>query len=155
MKSLFYNTLIIGFGKEGGHMGLLPVLLVACVFLLAACTSKGESSGVSDPEAYHKITAAQAKAKIEAGGVTVVDVRTAEEYADKHIPGAVLVPNESIGAEPPAGLPDKDAVLLVYCRTGVRSRQASHKLVALGYTQVFDFGGIVDWGYETQSGPAA
>ena len=131
---------------------LLPALLAACAFLLAACTSKGESSG---GEAYHKITAAEAKDRMDAGGVTIVDVRTAEEYADKHIPGAVLVPNESIGAEPPAGLPDKDAVLLVYCRTGVRSKQASHKLEALGYTQIYDFGGIVDWKYETQSGPSA
>lgn len=89
---------------------------------------------------------------LDEGGVTVVDVRTAEEYAEQHIPGAVLVPNESIGDEPPAKLPDQDAVLLVHCRTGVRSKQASDKLIKLGYTQVYDFGGIVDWPYETESG---
>lgn len=142
-------------------------ILLTSAFLLAACSSPGGGAPAS-PEnsaapsavsgsqngAYHKITAEKAKEMIDAGGVTVVDVRTAEEYAQKHIPGAVLVPNESIGGEPPEKLPDKDAVLLVHCRTGVRSKQASEKLVKLGYTQVYDFGGIVDWTYETQSGAA-
>lgn len=139
--------------------------LLALSLLLSACTSAGtgsaepsksggSSSAQSELSAYSKITAEEAKAKLDAGGATVVDVRTAEEYADKHIPGAVLVPVESIGEEPPAALPDKDAVLLVHCRTGVRSRQASEKLAALGYTQVYDFGGIVDWPYETETGEA-
>lgn len=134
---------------------ILPALLAACVFLLAACASGTPSeSDASGGTGYHKITAGQAKEKIDAGGVTVVDVRTKEEYAAGHIPGAVLVPNESIAGEPPAALPDKDAVLLVHCRTGVRSKQAADKLAAMGYTQVYDFGGIVDWTYPTESGAA-
>lgn len=126
-------------------------LAMGCTLLLAACGG-APSSGESG--AYHKITAEDAKKMLDEGSATVVDVRTAEEYAENHIPGAVLVPNESIGDEAPEALPDKDAVLLVHCRTGVRSKQASDKLVKLGYTRVYDFGGIVDWPYDTEAGAA-
>ncbi|QNM05321.1 rhodanese-like domain-containing protein [Qiania dongpingensis] len=131
------------------RMPLVLTLAICCAVLFAACSSKSKPS---DGEAYHKITAEEAKKMLDEGGVTVVDVRTAEEYAEKHIPDAVLVPVESIGTEPPELLPDKDAVLLIHCRTGVRSKQASDKLVKLGYTQIYDFGGIVDWPYETIGG---
>lgn len=136
----------------------LLTLLLSLGLLLNGCSSsdRGSSSeAASSPEpdkSYHKITAAQAKEMMDAGGVIIVDVRTAEEYAEKHIPGAILVPNESIADEPPSALPDPEAVLLVYCRSGVRSRQASDKLVDLGYTNIYDFGGIIDWPYETVSG---
>ena len=103
-------------------------------------------------EAYHKITAEEAKKMMDEGGVTIVDVRRADEYAAKHIPGAILVPNESIKEEQPEALPDKDAVLLIHCRTGIRSKDASDKLVAMGYKNVYDFGGINDWTYETETG---
>lgn len=136
----------------------LAGLLIGCVFLISACSAgpkAAENSQESASEdAYHKITAKEAKKMLDEGGVTVVDVRTKEEYVVKHIPGAVLVPNESIGDEDPEKLPDKDAVLLVHCRTGVRSKQASDKLVKLGYKNIYDFGGIVDWEYETESGAA-
>lgn len=137
------------------------------VLFLTACSSAGKdssseaSSGASaktseretaGSEAYHKITAKEAKEMMDAGSVTIVDVRTAEEYAEKHIPDALLLPVESIGNEMPEALPDKNAVLLLHCRTGVRSKQAADKLAALGYTNVYDFGGIVDWTYETESG---
>lgn len=89
---------------------------------------------------------------MDSGGVTVVDVRRPEEYAEKHIPGAILVSNETIAEKSSEMLPDKDAVLLIYCRTGVRSKQASDKLIKLGYKNIYDFGGIVDWQYETESG---
>lgn len=125
-------------------MQSLSLLFALFLFLMAGCSSSDS--------AYHKISAEEAKKKIEAGGVTIVDVRTAEEYAEKHLAGAVLVPNEAIGAQPPSALPDLDATLLVYCRSGVRSKQASDKLVKLGYTHVYDFGGIIDWPYETVSG---
>ncbi|RGZ01294.1 rhodanese-like domain-containing protein [Clostridium sp. AM58-1XD] len=145
---------------------ILSGLVLSCIFLLSACSAPGgkspadqnaaptSASAEAVESAYHKITAEEAKEMIDKGDVTIVDVRTADEYKDAHIPGAVLVPNESIGSELPEALPDTDAVLLVHCRTGIRSRQASDKLVELGYTQVYDFGGIVDWPYETESGEA-
>ena len=112
-------------------------------------SSAESASPDSDENAYHKITAGEAKQMMDQGNVTIVDVRTAEEYADGHIPGSILVPVESIGDTKPVELPDTEAVLLVHCRTGIRSKRASDQLVELGYKHVYDFGGIVDWPYET------
>ena len=81
----------------------------------------------------------------------ILDVRTAEEFAQKHIPGAINIPNETIGSEELAELPDKNQLILVYCRSGNRSKQASEKLAALGYTKIYEFGGINDWTGETVS----
>ena len=75
---------------------------------------------------------------IDAGNVTIVDVRTPDEFAEKHIPDAINIPVESIGTEKPDGLPDLDAVILVYCRTGIRAANASGKLADIGYTQIYD-----------------
>ena len=75
----------------------------------------------------------------------ILDVRTQEEYDEGHIPGAICIPNETIGDQPPALLPDKDQLIFVYCRSGNRSKQASAKLAALGYTNIKEFGGIIDW----------
>lgn len=99
-----------------------------------------------------KITAEEGKKMLDAGGVTLVDVRTAEEYAEKHIEGALLVPNEEIGDTMPALLPDQNATILVYCRSGRRSAEAAAKLAKLGYTKLYDMGGIKDWPYETVAG---
>lgn len=119
--------------------------LVALTLLLSGCASAGD--------AYHTIDAEEAKAMLEKGGVTLVDVRTSAEYEEGHIPGALIVPNEEIGAEPPSLLPDKDAAIIVYCRTGVRSREAAGKLANLGYTNVYNLsGGIQKWTYDTVSG---
>ena len=82
--------------------------------------------------------------------VVVLDVRTAEEYAEGHIPGAINVANEDIGAEQPSELPDLDQVIFVYCRSGRRSKEASSKLAALGYTNIYEFGGILDWDGEIE-----
>jgi len=79
----------------------------------------------------------------------ILDVRRPDEFADKHIPNAINVPNETIGEEEIPELPDKDQMILVYCRSGNRSKQASEKLAALGYTNVYEFGGINDWPGET------
>ena len=108
-------------------------------------------TAAADPQGvYHKITAEEAKTMIDNGGVTIVDVRRPDEYAAQHIPGAINVPNEDISSDPPAALPDMDAVLLVHCRTGIRSKAAADKLIQMGYQNVYDFGGIVDWPYETE-----
>ena len=88
----------------------------------------------------------------EESGFIILDVRTPEEFADKHIPGAINIPNEIIGTEKIPQLPDKDQLILVYCRSGNRSKQASEKLVALGYTNIVEFGGINDWPGEIEIG---
>ena len=79
----------------------------------------------------------------------ILDVRTIEEFAEKHIPNAINIPNETIGSEELVELPDKNQLILVYCRSGNRSKQASEKLAALGYTNIYEFGGINDWTGET------
>ena len=100
---------------------------------------------------YRKITPEAAKARMDSGDeVLILDVRTQEEYDAGHIPGAILLPNETIGSEEPVLLPDKGAEILVYCRSGRRSAEAANKLVAMGYTGVYDFGGIIDWPYGTE-----
>ena len=78
-------------------------------------------------------------------GHIIVDVRRADEYASGHIPGAILIPNESIGTEQPDQLPDKDQIILIYCRSGNRSKQAAQKLANMGYTNIYEFGGINTW----------
>lgn len=118
-------------------MKKLGIILIG-VLLMSACTS--ESS-------YHKISAQVAKEMMESQDVIIVDVRTQAEYNEGYIENAILIPNESI-SEAPRELPDKDAIILVYCRSGNRSKQAADKLVALGYTNIYDFGGIIDWPYE-------
>ena len=87
-------------------------------------------------------------------GAVLLDVRTLEEYREGHIPGAINIPNETIGDQDIPELPDKEQLILVYCRSGNRSKQASEKLVKLGYTNIVEFGGINDWTGETVSGEA-
>ena len=78
-------------------------------------------------------------------GLVVVDVRTQEEFDGGHIPGAICIPNESIVDAQPAELPDLEQTILVYCRSGRRSKEAAQKLADMGYTEVYEFGGIIDW----------
>ena len=130
---------------------LLFAALAASLALLAGCTlskTKKDAEDMSDKVAYHKISAEEAYEMMVSQEVMVVDVRTQEEYDGGHIENAVLVPNESIGSEMPETLPDKEATLLIYCRSGRRSKDAAQKLLALGYQSVYDFGGVIDWPYE-------
>ncbi|HPY37776.1 MAG TPA: rhodanese-like domain-containing protein [Clostridia bacterium] len=107
-------------------------------------------------ELYTRITPEQALEMMNGDDpVLIVDVRTEEEYATGHIPGALLLPNETIGETQPELLPDKSATILVYCRSGNRSRTASIKLLELGYENVYDFGGITSWPYEITTDNAA
>ena len=95
---------------------------------------------------YHRISQEEAKQMMARDdGHIIVDVRRRDEYDAGHIPGAVLIPNESIGKEMPAQLPDRNQVILVYCRSGSRSKEASQKLADMGYTNIYEFGGIIDW----------
>ncbi len=130
---------------------LLFAALAASLALLSGCAlskAKKDTEDMTDKAAYHKISAEEAYEIMASQEVVVVDVRTREEYDGGHIENAVLVPNESIGSEMPEALPDKEATLLVYCRSGRRSKDAAQKLLALGYQSVYDFGGVIDWPYE-------
>lgn len=104
----------------------------------------------ADDPAYHRITAQEAKKMIDTEDTILVDVRRENEYRKEHIPGSLLLPNETVDKEALKTLPDRDAVLLVYCRSGQRSRQAAFKLAQMGYRHIYDFGGILDWPYETE-----
>ena len=86
----------------------------------------------------------------EKGDYLIVDVRRADEFAEGHIPGAINIANEDIVSAEPAELPDKDQMIYVYCRSGNRSKQASAKLAAMGYTNIVEFGGILDWTGEVE-----
>ena len=130
---------------------LLFAALAASLALLAGCTlskTKQDTEDVAEKAAYHKISAEEAYEMMASQEVVVVDVRTREEYDGGHIENAVLVPNESIGSDMPEALPDKEATLLIYCRSGRRSKDAAEKLLVLGYQNVYDFGGVIDWPYE-------
>lgn len=95
---------------------------------------------------FNRISQEDAKEMMEMeDGHVIVDVRRQDEYRKGHIPGAVLIPNESISVAPPEQLPDKDQVILIYCRTGARSKQAAQKLADMGYTNLYEFGGINKW----------
>ena len=125
------------------------ILVFICLMMFSGCNSGNSvpSDTVSNRKnSYKKISQDEAKKMMEKDdGHVIIDVRRADEFADGHIPGAILVPNESIGAEKPEQLPDLDQIILVYCRSGNRSAQASKKLAELGYTNVYDFGGIMTW----------
>ena len=126
---------------------IIPFLMA--LLLLAGCGAQSEES------TYRQINAEEAAALMEKeSGYIILDVRTAQEYSEKHIPGAINLPNETIGTEAIPELPDKEQLILVYCRSGNRSKQASEKLVKLGYTNIVEFGGINDWTGETVSGEA-
>ena len=108
--------------------------------------SQSSDEGSEQEMTYEQISMEEAKQLMaDEEDYVIVDARTIEEYANGHIPDAICIPNESIGDVMPEKLPDKEQLILVYCRSGNRSKQASQKLVELGYTNVKEFGGIMDW----------
>ena len=121
---------------------ILRIFLAA--LLLAGCAAPVEEITYRQVNMDEAITMME-----EESGYIILDVRTPEEFAEKHIPGAINVANETIGTDEIPELPDKDQLILVYCRSGNRSKQASEKLAALGYTNIVEFGGINDWPGET------
>jgi len=115
----------------------------------------GPAAETPTPKAdtYRRISMQEAVEMMEKEtGYVILDVRTRQEYDSGHIPGAILIPNETIGTDELPELPDKDQLILVYCRSGNRSKQASDKLVKLGYTNVVEFGGINSWPGEVVAG---
>lgn len=123
-----------------------PIFFFLSLLLLTGCSAPAKEAS------YRQIGMSEAMDLMETeSGYILLDVRTAEEFAGKHIPGAINIPNETIGSEEIPELPDKAQLILIYCRSGNRSKQASEKLAALGYTNVVEFGGINDWPGETVS----
>ena len=124
-------------------------LFAAAALLLLAGCGAAEQPGST----YRQITQEEAaKMMQEQSGYILLDVRTQAEFEQAHIPGAVCIPNETIGTDEIPALPDKNQLILVYCRSGNRSKQAAEKLAQLGYTNIVEFGGINTWTGETVSG---
>ena len=139
---------------------LIAIALMGCTLFTAcgaqtqntASTSQAAAPSSSANAVYHSLTPKEAKARMDSKDeIIVLDVRTKAEYDEGHIENAILIPNEEISTEKPEQLPDLDAEILVYCRSGRRSKEAANKLVDMGYTNVYDFGGIIDWEYEIVS----
>ena len=125
----------------------IPFLLL--LLFLAGCTASNEQEN-----SYRQISMDEAVTMMEEeSGYIILDVRTPEEFRERHIPNAINIPNETIGSEDIQELPDKDELILVYCRSGNRSKQASGKLAELGYTNIVEIGGINDWTGDTVSEP--
>ena len=125
----------------------IPFLLL--LLFLAGCTASDEQEN-----SYRQISMDEAVTMMEEeSGYIILDVRTPEEFRERHIPNAINIPNETIGSEDIQELPDKDQLILVYCRSGNRSKQASGKLAELGYTNIVEIGGINDWTGDTISEP--
>jgi len=126
----------------------LLLSLLACLLtgtLLSGCRTTPASAG-----GYEQISAEAAKELMDTQtDYILLDVRTQEEYDLGHIPGAIVIPNEVISEQAEQTLTDKEQLILVYCRSGRRSKEAAQKLVDLGYTNVKEFGGIIDWPYQT------
>ena len=122
------------------------VMLCSILGLTGCSNSVNTSNTASNSNTYQQITAEEAANMMQSEtDYIILDVRTAQEYESGHIPGAVNLPNETIISEAIQQLPDKEQLILVYCRSGNRSKQASKKLVDLGYTNIVEFGGINDW----------
>lgn len=125
------------------YKGWFIVLLISLsLFAMTACSDSGANS-------YEQITPEQAKTMMDTeNDFYLIDARTTEEFSEGHIEGAILIPEYEIAKRAEKELSRKDALILVYCRSGRRSKIASEELVKLGYTNVKEFGGIIDWPYE-------
>ncbi len=124
------------------------ILFLLAMMLLTAC---GQDKENSQEAVYVNITAEQAKEIMDSQeDYIILDVRTQDEFDETHIPGAILIPHDEIKEKAEDLLTDKDQLILVYCRSGRRSKLAAEDLVKLGYTNIKEFGGIIDWPYETE-----
>ena len=133
--------------KDGDTMKKSILLLMVVLFLTACGQEKEKYWEVT----YMNITAEAAKQIMDSEeGYIILDVRTREEYDEGHIPGAIVIPNTEIEDRAEDELADKDQLILVYCRSGRRSKMAAEILVELGYTNIKEFGGILDWPYEVE-----
>lgn len=125
------------------------ILLTLGFLILAVSCGKSQES---QKAVYMNINAQQAKEIMDTEtGYVILDVRTQEEFDSGHVPGAILIPDYEIKEKAPQVLTDKNQKILIYCRSGRRSKLACEELVNLGYTNLYEFGGIIDWPYETES----
>lgn len=144
---------------------VLCIISILLCILLTACgndSSIGIIGGADGPTSiivsekgekamYEQITAEEAKKIMDSGEEHIIlDTREQDEFDEGHIPGAILIPYTEIGNKAEAMLPDKDKLILVYCRSGRRSKIAAESLSKLGYTNIKEFGGIIDWTYEIE-----
>ena len=132
----------------------LSAFLLVFILCLTGCktTNNPESDKVSPTKIYGYTQISQDEAKemmARDDGHIIVDVRRQDEYDAGHIPGAIIIPNEDIDTARPKELPDLDQIILIYCRSGRRSKEASEKLAKMGYTNIYEFGGIITWTGET------
>ena len=130
----------------------LILLCIMVVFMITACNnamdnvSEGDTLKQENKISYECISQEEAKKLMEnEENYIILDVRTQEEYDSGHIPNAICIPNEMITTDQPEGLPEKEQLILIYCRSGNRSKQAAEKLVNMGYTNIKEFGGIITW----------
>ena len=135
---------------------LIVAAAILCLLAFASCAQQEKNvetdvaTEVETELGYQQISAEEAKAIMDTEkDYIIIDARTDEEFATGHIEGAIMIPEYEIANRAEEQLPDKDALILVYCRSGRRSKIASEELVKLGYTNVKEFGGIIDWPYET------
>ena len=125
-------------------------IILSIILLLTGCTSAqppdiNTGAGMVQ-NSYTQITQEQAKEMMSTlNDYIILDVRRHDEFAEGHIPGAICIPNEQINCDSPEALPDYNQTILIYCRSGNRSKQAAQKLASMGYTNVYEFGGIIDW----------
>ena len=135
-------------------MKRIVVILLVCL-MLTACMQMPQEESMKQPTkqtqpAYVNISPEEAKRIMDSqNGYVILDVREQNEYDESHIPGAILIPHGQIKELAPSMLPDKDQLILVYCRSGRRSKIAAEALEEMGYTNIKEFGGIIDWPYET------
>lgn len=140
------STQIIYLDMKKTRGWLIILMITLSIFTLAAC---GDKNDKGETLTYEQISAEEAKAIMDTEKeYIIIDARTGSEFAEGHIEGAILIPEYEIAERAEKELPNKDALILVYCRSGRRSKIASEELVKLGYTNVKEFGGIIDWPYE-------
>lgn len=140
------STQIIYLDMKKTRGWLIILMITLSIFNLAAC---GDKNDKGETLTYEQISAEEAKVIMDTEKeYIIIDARTGSEFAEGHIEGAILIPEYEIADRAEKELPNKDALILVYCRSGRRSKIASEELVKLGYTNVKEFGGIIDWPYE-------
>ncbi len=127
---------------------IAAAVLMTLVLVLTGCSNNKEEENMNVKTQYVKISPAEAKEIMDNEESIVLDVRTKDEYDQGHIEGAVLLPVDEISAKAEEVLEDKSTKILVYCRSGNRSATAAKTLIEMGYENVLDFGGIIDWPYE-------